>query len=99
MKKHSFLSYILWATTAVLVGITISSATVVAAKTAHRYIAGAGTTFTYIAERLPESVIEKRRPLSLSCRPKVTWQPIFKPAKLFLRKTRPNSFQWPPSPS
>lgn len=59
MKKHSFLSYIFWTAVAVLTGVTVSSATVMAAKTAHRYIASAGTTFTYIAERLPDSVIEK----------------------------------------
>lgn len=61
MKKHSFLSYIFWTATAVLVGITLSSATTMAAKTAHRYIASAGTTFTYTAtaEWLPNSIIEK----------------------------------------
>ena len=59
MKKHSFLSYIFWTATAVLTGITLSSASAAAAKTAHRYIAIAGTTFTYEAERLPESIIEK----------------------------------------
>ena len=59
MKKHSFLSYIFWTAVAVLTGITISSATTMAAKTAHRYIASAGMTFVYIAERLPDSVIEK----------------------------------------
>ena len=59
MKKHSFLSYIFWTATAVLTGITVSSATTMAAKTAHRYIASAGTTFVYEAERLPYSVLEK----------------------------------------
>lgn len=59
MKKHSFLSYIFWTVVAVLTGITVSSATTLAAKTAHRYIASAGATFTYEAERLPYSVIEK----------------------------------------
>ena len=59
MKKHSFLSYLFWTATAVLIGITASSATAAAAKTARRYIASAGTTFTYEAEPLPYSVIEK----------------------------------------
>jgi len=59
MKKHSFLSYIFWTATAVLIGITVSSATAAAAKTARRYIASAGTTFIYEAEPLPYSVIEK----------------------------------------
>ena len=49
MKKHSFLSYVFWATTAVLTGITVSSA-IRTAKTAHRYIAGAGTIF-YLRSR------------------------------------------------
>ena len=59
MKKHSFLSYIFWTAAAVLTGITISSASAAAAKTAHRYIASAGTTFTYEAKGLPDSVLEK----------------------------------------
>ena len=59
MKKHSFLSYIFWTATAVLIGITVSSATAAAAKTARRYIVSAGTTFIYEAEPLPYSVIEK----------------------------------------
>jgi len=58
MKKHSFLSYMFWTATAVLIGTTASSATATAAKTARRYIASAGTTFTYEAA-LPASVIEK----------------------------------------
>ena len=59
MKKHSFLSHIFWTAVAVLTGITVSSASTVAAKTAHRYIASSGATFVYEAERLPYSVIEK----------------------------------------
>ena len=59
MKKHSFLSHIFWTAVAVLTGITVSSASAVAAKTAHRYIASSGTTFIYEAEQLPESIIEK----------------------------------------
>ena len=88
MKKHSFLSYIFWTATAVLTGITLSSATP-RPKTAHRYIAIAGTTFAYEAERLPESVIEKSRTIrNHPCRPKAIWRPIFKPAKLFLAKNK-----------
>ena len=60
MKRHSFLSYIFWTAAAVLIGIIVSSATATAAKTARRYIASAGTTFTYKAERLPYSVLEKK---------------------------------------
>ena len=59
MKKHSFLSYLFWTATAVLIGTTASSATAAAAKTARRYIAGAGTTFIYAAAPLPYSVVEK----------------------------------------
>lgn len=59
MKKHHFFSYLFWTTIAALTGITISSATATAAKTAHRHIANAGVIFTYAAERLPYSVIEK----------------------------------------
>lgn len=59
MKKHSFLSYAFWTATAVLAGITLTSATASAAKTARRYIASAGTTFIYEAEQIPYSVIEK----------------------------------------
>ena len=44
---------------AVVTGITVSSATAAAAKTAHRYIASAGTTFIYEAQGLPDSVLEK----------------------------------------
>lgn len=59
MKKHSFLSYLFWTVVAALIGITVSSATATAAKTARRYIASAGTTFTYKAERIPYSLVEK----------------------------------------
>ena len=59
MKKHSFLSYLFWTATAVLIGTTASSATAAAAKTARRYIASAGTTFIYEAAPLPYSVVEK----------------------------------------
>ncbi len=59
MKKHLFLSCIFWTAAAVLIGITASSATAAAAKTAKRYIASAGTTFTYEAAPLPYSVIKK----------------------------------------
>jgi len=59
MKKHSFLSYLFWTATAVLIGTTASSATAAAAKTARRYIASAGTTFIYAAAPLPYSVIKK----------------------------------------
>ena len=70
MKKHSFLSYLFWMAIAVLAGITASSATAAAAKTARRYIASAGATFVYQAERLPESVLEKKKPKNFPCRPK-----------------------------
>ena len=59
MKKHTFLSYTFWMAAAVVTGITVSSATAAAAKTAHRYIASAGTTFIYEAKGLPDSVLEK----------------------------------------
>ena len=59
MKKHTFLSHIFWTVIAVLTGITVSSARRSRLKPPHRYIASAGTTFTYTAERLPESVFEK----------------------------------------
>src|SRR3989344_2800074 len=59
MKKHSFLSYLFWTTTAVLIGTTVSFATAAASKPPRRYIAIAGTTFIYEAAPLPYSVVEK----------------------------------------